>query len=111
KADFQSYAHIILPWLSHEVNKYPNQVEIIGHTDGAQYHGTQYTNWELSADRANATRRVLLNNGLDSSKIVRVIGEGDHDLLDKKNVTDPANRRIEIIILSDEAMKKKIRHQ
>lgn len=106
KADFKSYAHIILPWLSLEINKYPNQVEIIGHTDGAQYQGTAYTNWELSADRANATRRVLISNGMDSNKIIRVIGEGDHLLLDKQNPLNPRNRRIEILILSNDAMKK-----
>lgn len=106
KADFEKYASHIVSWLSEQLNTYPNQIVIIGHTDGAQYQGNEYTNWELSADRANATRRVLIKAGMNQEKILRVIGVGDRDLLDVKNPVNPSNRRIEIIVLSNDAMKK-----
>lgn len=106
KADFEKYASKIVSWLSQQLATYPNQVVIIGHTDGAQYGGNEYTNWELSADRANATRRVLIKAGMPGQKIVRVIGVGDRDLLNTENPLDPSNRRIEMIVLSDDAMKK-----
>lgn len=105
KADFATYAKPLLNWLGTELNKYSNQAVIIGHTDSAQYDNQIYTNWELSADRANATRRELIKSGMDPKKIIRIIGKGDKDPL-LKNTLDPSNRRIEIIILSDEALNK-----
>jgi chemotaxis protein MotB len=106
KADFKNYAEKILNVLSSELNKYPNQIVVIGHTDTAKYQDGNYSNWELSADRANAARRALVHQGLNSDKFLRVIGVGDTELLDKKNGLNPSNRRIEILILSDDAMKK-----
>ncbi len=107
KTDFQQYSKDIVGWLSNELNQYPNNIEIIGHTDAAKFHAeTGYTNWELSADRANATRRELIKNGMNDDKILRIIGIGDKDLLKKEDGLDPSNRRIEIIVLSDQAMKK-----
>lgn len=105
KADFDQYAKPILGWLANQLNHYDNRVMILGHTDGAQYSTTDYTNWELSADRANAVRRILIKNGMDGAKVIRVEGVGDKELLDSKNVLDPANRRIEIIIMTDQAIK------
>lgn len=111
KTDFQDYAKHIVSWLSQQVNHYPNHVVIIGHTDALQYAETmEYSNWELSADRANATRRTLIQYGLDKDKIIRVIGVSDTELLDKSHGDNPSNRRIEIIILTDDAMKKLIGH-
>lgn len=106
KADFREHAKNVLGWLSAELNQYPNQIVIIGHTDSALYDNQNYTNWELSPDRANAARRALIQYGMVPDKIRRIIGVGDHDLLNVKNGLDPSNRRIEIIILTDEAMKK-----
>lgn len=106
KADFQQYAGKIMTWLSEDLNKYPNHVVIIGHTDAVPYGSDDYTNWELSADRANAVRRELIKNGMKKEKILRVIGAGDGDPLDKENGLDPSNRRIEIVVLTDDAMKK-----
>jgi chemotaxis protein MotB len=106
KTDFQDYSKAIVGWLSQELNTYPNNLEIIGHTDAAQFHGENgYSNWELSADRANATRRELIKNGMHDDKILRIIGIGDKDLLKKEDGMDPSNRRIEIVVLSDEATK------
>lgn len=105
KTDFEKYAKAIMSWLSHQLNTYPNQLMIIGHTDGAKYQGQKYTNWELSVDRANATRRALIGSGMSAEKILKVEGEGDREMLNKANPLDPANRRIEIIVLSDDALK------
>ena len=105
--DFQKYAYTILKWLTAQINLYNNKVMIIGHTDAVPYaNNYEYTNWELSADRANATRRVLLRAGLSDDKVIRVVGGADTDLLDKKDSMDPSNRRIEIIVLTNKAMQQ-----
>lgn len=106
KTDFGEHAKNIIDWLAPEVNQYPNRVMIIGHTDSKPLVRDNYTNWELSADRSNATRRELINHGMDPSKIVRVVGMSDTDKLDNTKGDDPSNRRIVIIILNDDAYKK-----
>ena len=107
KSDFKDYAKSILGWLSKQLNEFPsNRVVIIGHTDTLQYSSENYSNWELSADRANATRRELLKSGMKKDRIMRIIGVGDTELVDKKNGLNPTNRRIEILVISDDAMKK-----
>lgn len=107
KTDFEKYAKTILAWLSQQINAYSKPIIIIGHTDSIPYMGGKnYGNWELSSDRANATRRALIGNGMDESKVLRVIGGADTDLLDQNNSINPANRRIEIIILTDQAAKQ-----
>lgn len=104
KTDFQKYASAIVIWLSKQINNYPNQIVIIGHTDTLPYtNSNDYSNWELSADRANATRRALLKAGMKEEKVLRIIGGADTDLLDKKLGINPSNRRIEIIMLTNEA--------
>jgi chemotaxis protein MotB len=85
----------------------PNQVSIRGHTDGAQYRGNNgYTNWELSADRANASRVVLMQGGIAASRIANVVGKADTDHFVKNNALDPKNRRISIILLHDKQTKE-----
>src|SRR5262249_17896563 len=74
-----------------------NPVILEGHTDAAQYSGG-YSNWELSADRANAARRILEGSGLDASRIVQVRGMADRELRNKDNPLDPTNRRITIML-------------
>lgn len=79
----------------------PNNLSIRGHTDGERYsEGATYTNWELSADRANAVRRVLTNAGFPSQRMHDVMGKADTDLLIKDNPLDPRNRRISLILLN-----------
>jgi len=81
-----------------------NRISIAGHTDSSGYHSNaEYTNWELSADRANAARRLLLNGGVDSTKIAQVVGLADTVPFDKENPYNPRNRRISIIVLNREA--------
>jgi chemotaxis protein MotB len=82
------------------IQKLPNKISITGHTDSTQYAlSAKYTNWELSADRANASRRQFLADGLPGSRIDRVGGVADQDPLDKIDSSAPANRRISIILL------------
>jgi len=106
KTDFHYYSAAIISWLAQQLNVYSNRVVIAGHTDAAQYQQDDYSNWELSVDRANATRRELIKNGMAKEKIIRIIGLGDTELLDKSNGLNPSNRRIEILIMTDEALKR-----
>jgi chemotaxis protein MotB len=82
----------------------PNRISLTGHTDTTPYRGiTGNTNWDLSADRANAARRVLESAGLDSDRISRVVGLSSSVLFDRTNPRNPINRRISIVVLTKEA--------
>ena len=106
KTDFADYAVKILGWLANALNKYPNRVMIVGHTDSKPIVLPNYSNWELSSDRASATRRTLINSGMDYNKVVRIVGAGDTDNLPNTTADNPANRRISIIVLTDDAYTK-----
>lgn len=107
QTDFQDYAKNIIGWLANQLKDVPNRVVIIGHTDSKAYgEDDDYTNWELSADRANATRRILVGSGMPAEKVMRVMGAADTNVLDKANTESPVNRRIEIIVLTDEAAER-----
>ena len=84
--------------LATELVKLPNKVAIEGHTSATPYGGAEYSNWELSSDRANAARRILVQNGLIEDRISQVRGFADQRLLLKSNPTNPSNRRISIIV-------------
>ncbi len=85
------------------VRSLPNELSIRGHTDSVPYaQGADYTNWELSADRANASRRVLLESALPLTRINNVMGKSDTEHLDKKDPANARNRRISIILLKEE---------
>ncbi len=76
-----------------------NPIIMEGHTDGAPFGlGGSYTNWELSADRANAARRVVVAAGIANDRLVQVRGLADRDLRDPNNPYDPTNRRISIFL-------------
>ncbi|MBI1327124.1 MAG: flagellar motor protein MotB [Alphaproteobacteria bacterium] len=78
----------------------PNAISMRGHTDGNAYRGgANYTNWELSADRANASRRVLADKGVSEKRLANVVGKADTDHFMKDAPSDPRNRRISIILL------------
>jgi chemotaxis protein MotB len=80
--------------------KMDNKIAIEGHTDATPYKDTAgYTNWELSADRANSTRRMLQSFGVAGARVVEVIGKAARDPLIKENPRDPRNRRISITLL------------
>lgn len=80
----------------------PNPVSIAGHTDAAPFRGSDRSNWELSAERANATRRVLVDAGLPEARIRSVTGNADRDLLVPQDPLAAANRRIAIVVLRQE---------
>ena len=84
KADMQPYAKKILQEIGKVLNGVNNKVSLSGHTDAVPYAGGEagYSNWELSSDRANASRREMISGGMDESKIVRVVGLGSASLFD-----------------------------
>jgi chemotaxis protein MotB len=88
----------VLKLISADIQKYPNQVTIEGHTDSVPYAGSQYSNWELSTERASSARKELEATGLDPKRITRVAGYADTDPLIKDNKQDPRNRRISITL-------------
>jgi chemotaxis protein MotB len=88
----------LLKVLAAELAKLPNKVAIEGHTDATPLKRGDYTNWELSADRANYARRILAESGLDSNRVSQVRGFADQRLLKKDDPTSPSNRRISIIV-------------
>ena len=96
----------ILANIAKLLNSVPNKVSIQGHTDASPYNNPQeldYTNWELSSQRANAARRALIKAGMDESKVMTVTGFSSTVPMDTKNPLNPENRRISIIV-----MKKKV---
>lgn len=98
----QSYTISILNELAPYLQSVPNRLSITGHTDVTPFAGGDagYTNWELSADRANAARRALVTGGVSMDKMARVVGVSDSVLFDKDNPTNPINRRISIIVMN-----------
>ena len=103
-AKLMPYTADILHEIAKFVNRVPNRVSIAGHTDTANYAThIGYSNWELSADRANAARRALLEGGMDPGKIARVVGFGDAVLFDQENPLNPINRRISIVVMTKAA--------
>jgi len=88
----------ILAALAREIGKLPNYISIEGHTDSRQYTGTNFSNWELSADRANASRKILESNGLWDGQVLMVTGYADRKLRNPNNPFDVSNRRISILI-------------
>ncbi len=81
-------------------------ISIAGHTDSSRYASQDYTNWELSADRANAARRLLIRGGVPEKRIAQVVGLADTVPFDKQNPYNPRNRRISIIVLSKDAERR-----
>jgi chemotaxis protein MotB len=98
----QPYMKEILHAIGQVLNEVDNKLALSGHTDAAPYSGGErfYSNWELSADRANASRRELVGGGMNPDKIVRVVGLADSSLLLKDDPRSPLNRRISIIVLN-----------
>ncbi len=88
----------LLEVLAKELTKLPNKVAIEGHTDSTPYGRPDYSNWELSADRANAARRILAESGMADDRVSQVRGFADQRLLTKNDPTNPSNRRISIIV-------------
>jgi chemotaxis protein MotB len=98
----------ILRELGPKLNELPNKMTLSGHTDAIVYtNGDRaYGNWELSADRANASRRELVTGGMSESKVLRVVGLSDSMHLDNADPRSPINRRISIILLNRQTQER-----
>jgi len=89
----------LLVLLAQQLGKLPNKISIEGHTDSKPYAGTgDYGNWELSADRANAARRLMQQKGLGAAQVTQVRGYADQRLRKPEAPLDPSNRRISVIV-------------
>jgi chemotaxis protein MotB len=89
----------LLSLLAQEMGKLSNQLSIEGHTDSKPYSGkNEYGNWELSADRANAARRLMQHEGVRPDQVSQVRGYADQLLRNKDDPENPANRRISVIV-------------
>ena len=104
----KDYTREILREIGTVLNDVPNRISLSGHTDAKPYAGGErgYSNWELSVERANASRRELVAGGIDEKKIVRVVGLGSAVLFDKNDAFNPQNRRISITVLNQRAEKR-----
>lgn len=100
-ATLKPYTRDILHELSNYLNHVSNRISLTGHTDTTAYSTTHgYGNWELSADRANAARRALVDGGMAEGKVTRVVGLASSVLFDKQDPQNPINRRISIVVMT-----------
>lgn len=105
-ATLKPYTANILHELGKTINGVPNMISIAGHTDDAPYSGSNgYSNWELSADRANAARRALVAGGLSGDKVALVVGLASAVPFDKAHPGDATNRRISIVVMTKQAQE------
>lgn len=105
KSELEPYTKEILQEIGKTLNELPNKVSLSGHTDAQPYSSDRrgFSNWDLSADRANASRRELIVGGMDEAKVVRVVGLSSAVLFDKEDPLNPVNRRISIIVMNKKA--------
>jgi chemotaxis protein MotB len=101
-AKLSSSGQELLALLGAELKTLPNSLLIEGHTDATPYSSdNSYSNWDLSADRANSARRLLQQDGVRADQVTQVRGYADQMLRVKSNPTDPSNRRISILVKND----------
>ena len=99
-ADMFTHTQRLLALVADAVKKLDNPVAIKGHTDSTPYaSGKDYSNWELSTDRANSSRRALLAAGLPATRIASVVGRADQEHFVPEEPNSPRNRRISIVLL------------
>lgn len=105
KAELEPFAKTILRAMGPLINSVPNKIKISGHTDAYAFSQANktYGNWELSAERANAARRELINGTMDAEKVLQVDGMGSALPFDKENPLNPINRRIAIVVMNIKA--------
>jgi len=104
-AELSPSAKTILNFVADNIKDMPNKIAVEGHTDSSPLKTQQYTNWELSTERASSARRALETYGIGSGRIARVVGYADTQLLYKNDPTDSRNRRISIILLNEKVAK------
>ena len=102
------YMHDILREIGSALNGVENKISLDGHTDRSPYGNGErgYSNWELSADRANSSRRELAAAGMPDDKLARVTGMASSSLMDVQNPLSPGNRRISILVMTREAEER-----
>jgi chemotaxis protein MotB len=101
-SEMRDPARKLMALVAQIVRRLPNKISVTGHTDAMPYAGTRhYSNWELSTDRANASRRQLVANGLPLERIAKVIGVADREPLIADEPGSPRNRRISIVLLRE----------
>jgi chemotaxis protein MotB len=89
----------LLVMLAEQLEKLPNTISIEGHTDSKPFVGNgNYSNWELSSDRANAARRLMQDNGVRRDQVSQIRGFADQNLRKKEDAEDPSNRRITLLV-------------
>ena len=91
----------LLDTVAKVIQQLPNRISISGHTDSVAPGRAGYSNWDLSADRANAARRILEKAGVDADRLYQVAGKGDREPLYPDDPDLPANRRISIVLLRE----------
>lgn len=105
-ARLKPYFEDILLAMSDTIKAVPNKISVSGHTDAKPYAGQgDFGNWELSANRANAARRVLVAGGYPDPQVARVVGFASSQLFDTKDPFNPVNRRIDIVVLTRKAQR------
>lgn len=110
-AELKPYTREILYSIGASLNGVENRISLSGHTDATPFVGGErgFSNWELSANRANASRRELIAGGMAEDKVMRVLGLASTVMLDKQDPNSPVNRRISILVLNkktEEAMAR-----
>jgi chemotaxis protein MotB len=107
-ADIKSYTRDVMRAIGGLLNDVDNAISLAGHTDAVQYAGGErgYSNWELSTDRANASRRELVAGGMKENKVLRVVGLGSSLPLDSADPLNPMNRRISLVVLNDKTERQ-----
>ncbi len=102
RAVLKDYTRELLRAIGTVLNDVNYKISLGGHTDAAPYASGErgYSNWELSADRANASRRELMAAGMDDKKIVRVVGLASSTLFNAADPFSPSNRRISIVVMN-----------
>ena len=110
-AVIKPYMRDLLRAIGSVLTEVPNHLTLEGHTDAQPFPGGDrgYSNWELSADRANASRRELIAGGLADDRVLRVQGLASSQPFDEKDPTAPANRRISIIVMNRDAEDRMFR--
>ena len=108
RAAIKDYTRDIMHAIGGLLNDVDNAISLAGHTDAAQYALGErgYSNWELSADRANASRRELVAGGMDESKVLRVVGLSSSLPLDTDDPLHPMNRRISLVVLNEKTERQ-----
>jgi chemotaxis protein MotB len=101
-SELKPYTKLILREIGPLLNKVENRISLSGHTDATPYAGGDkgFGNWELSTNRANASRREMVTGGLDDAKVLRVVGFASTVLFDRERPADAVNRRISIVVLN-----------